>query len=1210
MTRFTVFAIAAVLLAAAPARAGDGPEPFDFAVFASGNDRPCAADVNGDGYADLLAFTPGGDVWVALSDHGQKCHGGSVWLHGFGAGETPAAAADLDGDGRTDVVEVAADGTIRVGVSDGKGEFVVAAWKCADVAAVASLATSKRTLLAVDIDGDGLADLVFLPKGPEPGEVTWLHNTGLHAFDKPARWGTATGDALAADFDGDRRADFAWWRDGKVFVARGSTPEKVELWGEGLPGPLHAAGDVNGDGKADLVARGAWLLSHGQGFVSVPDGRLRANNEAVFSVGDIDADGDGDVFLFERVGECNAKGILSRQPHWSAPEVWCPGLSTISQKNKGPLVPLPGARALVGGVLLEGDGKLGVKLPRETSVDTQGVQAVDFDGHGHTALFRVRDGRLERGEAGNFQDFAAAPSPLFAVAPWEDGGTAIFFPDRALLFQGHETWERSLGGPFAHRELVNFAALPLTTPGKPDLIAFETSGTVLVAPRTGNGWALAEPWALEPANAKPRWLADLTRDGRADLVAEVPGGLAVLAGDARLHAFRQIGPIFRGPGKPLGLADLTGDGIPELLLEGPAGDLLVARLGGSLDRDADGIPDRDEVRIYGSDPDKRDTDGDGLLDGWEVHGFRGVRLDRMGASPVHKDIFLELDVEQTADMARVDRAIKRCERLFGDAPIENLDGKGGIAFHGFVDTRVPLWPDGDRQAPSRQEFREMFFTPRRAGMFHWMHLGARGGGGQADMWADQGSCAGVFECVLPHEFGHQIGLNHGGGVGTNGIPVYPSLMNYAYNYDQNFGYSAGTLAGLNLDENALPEVIDAPFEKLRYLSGGPFHFRVEALEGGKKTWVDWNRDGVCDQKPVKANINAVAGDGYGPREILDNIAAVNTLTATEQDPMLVDADGALTLLWVQSGPKTVAARVLPANDDDPHHFGPVKTVLDVAGLTDPVAVAVGKEIHVFGTRPDGLVIEAKGTIEKGLEVAAVVSTTPGLEAGAVVRKDRVRVFLRAPDGTISCEGATIPGLVSSTPPGLAWDTKKDQLLLVTTDDKTNRLHLCRLDPETIAVVSSEQVGGPHGTDATNRRPAVAFETSEWLPPEGRVDIFHAAILGAKLEGWNTHMYRSYSIGDKAWLGRNGWKEDMTWNEWSYSSAAPAIALRHGRPWKVDRFWGGESPLNDRICVAWEADGICDADMHDHDDWALIRDKGLERSILHVSEPRGRLSIGK
>ncbi|HVY68595.1 MAG TPA: Ig-like domain-containing protein, partial [Verrucomicrobiae bacterium] len=39
---------------------------------------------------------------------------------------------------------------------------------------------------------------------------------------------------------------------------------------------------------------------------------------------------------------------------------------------------------------------------------------------------------------------------------------------------------------------------------------------------------------------------------------------------------------------------------------------------GSLDSDADGLPDADEINIYGTDPNKADTDGDGQSDGNEV----------------------------------------------------------------------------------------------------------------------------------------------------------------------------------------------------------------------------------------------------------------------------------------------------------------------------------------------------------------------------------------------------------------------------------------------------------------------------------------------------------------------------------------------------------------------------------------------------------------
>ncbi len=36
-----------------------------------------------------------------------------------------------------------------------------------------------------------------------------------------------------------------------------------------------------------------------------------------------------------------------------------------------------------------------------------------------------------------------------------------------------------------------------------------------------------------------------------------------------------------------------------------------------------------------------------------------------------------------------------------------------------------------------------------------------------------------------------------------------------------------------------------------------------------------------------------------------------------------------------------------------------------------------------------------------------------------------------------------------------------------------------------------------------------------------------------------------------------------------------------------------------------ADGICDRNLHDTDDWAVIAAYGLERSILQVRTPRGR-----
>ena len=62
----------------------------------------------------------------------------------------------------------------------------------------------------------------------------------------------------------------------------------------------------------------------------------------------------------------------------------------------------------------------------------------------------------------------------------------------------------------------------------------------------------------------------------------------------------------------------------------------------AADGDGDGLADNVE-RQLGTDPANPDTDGDGLLDGWEVYGVNGIDLRAKHASPLHKDIFVEMD---------------------------------------------------------------------------------------------------------------------------------------------------------------------------------------------------------------------------------------------------------------------------------------------------------------------------------------------------------------------------------------------------------------------------------------------------------------------------------------------------------------------------------------------------------------------------------------
>lgn len=84
-----------------------------------------------------------------------------------------------------------------------------------------------------------------------------------------------------------------------------------------------------------------------------------------------------------------------------------------------------------------------------------------------------------------------------------------------------------------------------------------------------------------------------------------------------------------------------------------------------------------------------DSDGDGLLDGWELNGFNAdndntidVNLPAFGANPLRKDLFLELDTTTGQTPGRDD--IQAMKRAMAVAPLSNPVGPNGVNL--WVDT--------------------------------------------------------------------------------------------------------------------------------------------------------------------------------------------------------------------------------------------------------------------------------------------------------------------------------------------------------------------------------------------------------------------------------------------------------------------------------------------------------------------------------------------
>jgi len=213
-----------------------------------------------------------------------------------------------------------------------------------------------------------------------------------------------------------------------------------------------------------------------------------------------------------------------------------------------------------------------------------------------------------------------------------------------------------------------------------------------------------------------------------------------------------------------------------------------------------------------------DTDGDGLRDGWEVHGVPGVPLHEYGANPVMRDIFVEVDwMEGTGwlhgphTFARDHQ--ERVQRAFLaqgiHLHIDDGDLGGGTAvphrdrisfdrgdddshpeylslqdyWRGeATDAGVPGDRDGDGIVMPRQfSLARDVIQPFRYALFEHRSWRLWDGGTPADpsddRWRDDWSCGTAFDpeerlmvatemCtgsqdhVFMHELGHTLGLEH------------------------------------------------------------------------------------------------------------------------------------------------------------------------------------------------------------------------------------------------------------------------------------------------------------------------------------------------------------------------------------------------------------------------------------------------------------------
>lgn len=287
-------------------------------------------DLNGDGLMDIVLGK--GRHWplhdrVLLND-------GKGGFAASNLGTTPdrtysAALADLDRDGDLDIV-VSNDAPDRklVYVNDGKGKFT-------DHGTFGDPKWTTRYVTLVDLNGDGAPDIIAANRGQNvPSFICWNDGKARFASCDPLPPMSATAIA-AADLDGDRAIDlFIPHRDGGQSVilwndGKGRFPQSTKTGPEKTSARLGVATDFDGDGLLDLAVieegkRAAYtIVNRGKRqfgeWVQLP-GASRV--PYAMAAGDLNRDGKADLVVgwVEQPGSIyfnDGKGGFADEVRWN-----------------------------------------------------------------------------------------------------------------------------------------------------------------------------------------------------------------------------------------------------------------------------------------------------------------------------------------------------------------------------------------------------------------------------------------------------------------------------------------------------------------------------------------------------------------------------------------------------------------------------------------------------------------------------------------------------------------------------------------------------------------------------------------------------------------------------------------------------------------------------------------------------------------------------
>lgn len=556
------------------------------------------ADFNQDGKADLVS----GDGTVMLGNGDGTFRTTTPWTATAPSGARLLAAADFNGDGKPDLL-VSSSSSLCVLPGNGDGTF--------QTPVCTAVGIDLGTVVVRDVNGDGKADVLGLS-----GALFVFLGKGDGTFAPAVTYSVANSAAILAtgDFNGDGKLDVVVANaapnntasgTASVFLGNGDGTFRAPITSIGANFPQAiVAGDVNGDGKVDLIIGNQGLIEGGtdQTFIMLGngDGTFQTPGSPLPAMGTlalVDLNGDGkldvvignspfvEMFLGNGDGTFTLKdSYLAQIPEGNNDPLWMV-TADFNGDNKPDV-------AIANEILIgNGDGSFhGISGKPVPQFSLQAAVAGDFNNDGSPDVAAVSDNDANdlyifvNDGTGNFSlaHTYTFPAPAYFIAAADLNGDGkldlvvitidpimVSWSLNVMFGNGDGSFSPPIIYPQAQIIEGPPSAMPMAVADfngdhKPDVALLASSGDVYIFLNNGDG-TLAPPISyFAGSNPDSLGVGDFNNDGKLDIATAGAAGLGILLGNGD-GTFQPAAFSNSGVMKILAVADLNSNGSLDLV---------------------------------------------------------------------------------------------------------------------------------------------------------------------------------------------------------------------------------------------------------------------------------------------------------------------------------------------------------------------------------------------------------------------------------------------------------------------------------------------------------------------------------------------------------------------------------------------------------------------------------------------------------------------